>query len=60
MKRLNVPGKEVATKDVLPEIYEAVAAETLKRVRKEKATRLRRKTLKMIALTERLYKQTYC
>ena len=63
MKRLNVPGKNVEYvgrgKDVLEEIYESVAAETLKRVRKEKATKLRRKTLKMIALTEKLHREVY-
>lgn len=46
-------------RDALEEIYEEISEETLKRVKREKATKLRRKTLKMIALIERLNKLLY-
>ncbi len=46
-------------KDTMEEIYELVSKIALERIRKEKATRLKRKTLKLIALTERLYKTIF-
>ena len=46
-------------KNIAEQIYEEVAQKTLERIKTEKATKLSRKTLKMIALTERLYKILY-
>lgn len=43
----------------LEEIYTETARRTLERVKKEKATKLSRRTLKMIALTEKLHKALY-
>lgn len=44
------------TKDHLDEIYEIVSGMTLEKVKKEKATKLSRRTLKMIALSQSLRK----
>lgn len=46
-------------KGLTEQIYDEVAKKTLERLKAEKATSLSRKTLKMIALTERLYKMMY-
>ena len=43
----------------LEEIYTETARRTLERLKREKATKLSKKTLKMIALTEKIYKTLY-
>lgn len=45
--------------NIAEQIYEMVAKKTLERLKREKATKLSRKTLKMIALTEKLHKMLY-
>lgn len=46
--------------DEIDKIYKVVADMTLQRVEKEKATKLSKTTLKMIALTERLHSHCRC
>lgn len=46
-------------KEYMERIYKNVAEKTVKRLEKEKATTVRRRTLKMIALTQGLYSILY-
>ena len=43
----------------MEQIYDKVACKALERLDAEKATKISRKTLKLIALTERLHKAIY-
>lgn len=46
--------RTMSSKENMQLILQAVSEEALKRVKKEKATRLKRKTLKLIALSKEL------